>query len=60
MWKIYQDGICKISADSKEAEYLCFLSHELNYVDDEHYKIVSHDVGAVKAMLISLIQKVRN
>ncbi|RAW01715.1 four helix bundle protein [Pseudochryseolinea flava] len=45
---------------TQETEYLCFLSRELEYVDDKKYKIVSQDIGAVKAMLISLIQKLRN
>jgi four helix bundle protein len=45
---------------AQETEYLCFLSHELNYLDNRNYETMSHDIGVVKAMLIALIKKIRN
>jgi four helix bundle protein len=44
---------------SNEVEYLIFLSHELGYLNDESYKSLDKQVNEVKAMLISLVTKVR-
>jgi four helix bundle protein len=44
---------------SHEVEYLVFLSYELGYLTDEHYKNLHVQVNEVKAMLISLLNKVR-
>ena len=44
---------------SHEVEYLAFLSHELGYIKDDHYKNLNSQVNEVKAMLISLVIKVR-
>lgn len=44
---------------SNEVEYLAFLSHELGYLKDDHYKNLDLQVNQVKAMLISLVIKVR-
>ena len=45
---------------SNEVDYLLFLSRELSYLDDETFKESESQVNEVKAMLISLISKVRN
>jgi four helix bundle protein len=42
-----------------EVEYLIFLSYELGYLSDEHYKSLHLQVNEVKAMLIGLLNKVR-
>jgi len=44
---------------SNEVEYLILLSYELGYLKDEPYKDLDMQVNEVKAMLISLITKVR-
>jgi four helix bundle protein len=44
---------------SNEVEYLIFLSHELGYLKDEPFNMLDSHVNEVKAMLISLITKVR-
>ena len=44
---------------AQEVEYLSFLSYELGYIEDEEYKNLNGLVNEVKAMLISLIKKVR-
>jgi four helix bundle protein len=44
---------------SNEVEYLAFLSHELGYMKDDSFKNLAAQVNEVKAMLISLITKVR-
>jgi four helix bundle protein len=44
---------------TQEVEYLSFLSCELGYTDQIMYKKMSRDIGELKAMLISLIKKVR-
>ena len=45
---------------SNEVEYLILLSHDLGYLkDDDSYKNLYSQVNEVKAMLISLIVKIR-
>ena len=44
---------------SNEVEYLLLLSHDLGHLEDEAFKILDLQVNEVKAMLISLITKVR-
>lgn len=44
---------------ANETEYFLILSRDLNYIDDESFKILSKEVNEVKAMLINLITKVR-
>ena len=43
----------------QEVQYLSFLSFELKYVDNLAYSSLEKDINEIKAMLISLIQKVR-
>lgn len=43
----------------QEVEYLIFLSHQLDYIAESDYKPLNDSIGEVKAMLISLIKKVR-
>jgi four helix bundle protein len=47
-------------ASAQETEYLFFLSKELEYVDDQQYRIISNDIGSVKGMLINLIKTIRS
>lgn len=44
---------------SNEVEYLAFLSHELGYLKDDPFQTLTLQVNEIKAMLISLIIKVR-
>ncbi len=44
---------------SQEAEYLVFLSKELNYINEADFVLLNKSIGEIKAMLISLIKKVR-
>ena len=44
---------------SNEVEYLLFRSRELGYLKDDSYKDLGLQVNEVRAMLISLIGKVR-
>jgi four helix bundle protein len=44
---------------SHEVEYLILLSFELNYLSETEYKNLNKEINEVKAMLISLIKKVR-
>ena len=44
----------------QEVEYLAFLSCELKYIDHTVYNALDKDINNVKAMLITLIKKVRN
>lgn len=44
----------------QEVEYLSYLSFELNYLDQKIYTALHKDINEIKAMLISLIQTVRN
>jgi four helix bundle protein len=43
----------------QEVQYLSFLSFELEYLDKQAYTSLEKDINEIKAMLISLIQKVR-
>ncbi len=45
---------------TNETEYLLILSRDLDYLPEEQFSILSNDINEVKAMLISLIGKVRN
>lgn len=45
---------------SQEVEYLLLLSFELNFLNDKVYKDINNINNEVKAMLISLIKKVRS
>ncbi len=44
----------------QEVQYLSYLSFELKYLDVNAYTILENDISEVKAMLVGLIQKVRN
>ncbi len=44
---------------AQEVEYLSLLSFELGYLNQEQYKKTDSLINEVKAMLISLIKKVR-
>jgi four helix bundle protein len=44
---------------SHEVEYLLLLSTELGFISRELYETLNNEIGQIKAMLISLIQKVR-
>lgn len=44
---------------AQEVEYLAFLSRELKYLNDDNYKELDKLVNETKAILISLITKVR-
>lgn len=44
---------------AQETEYLSFLSFELGYLNEEQYKKTNALINEVKAMLISLLKKVR-
>ncbi len=43
----------------QESEYLLMLSYELKFIDKKNYDPIITQVGEVKAMLISLIKKLR-
>jgi four helix bundle protein len=43
----------------QEVQYLSFLSFELKYLDNQSYTTLEKDINEIKAMLISLIQKIR-
>ena len=45
---------------SNEAEYFLILSKDLSYITEEQFSSMEKDINEIKAMLISLIQKVRN
>ncbi|GGH06493.1 four helix bundle protein [Mucilaginibacter phyllosphaerae] len=45
---------------SHEVEYLILLSKDLGFINLELYNIHSQHINEIKAMLISLIKKVRN
>lgn len=45
---------------SHEIEYLLLLSRDLGYLNSETYDIHLQSINEIKAMLISLIKKVRN
>ena len=44
---------------TQEVEYLLLLSNELSYLNQEQFQKINSLVNEVKAMLISLIKKVR-
>jgi four helix bundle protein len=44
---------------SNEAEYQILLSKDLNYLNIENYEILTKMINEIKAMLISLIFKIR-
>ncbi|PWS32144.1 four helix bundle protein [Pedobacter paludis] len=44
---------------ANETEYFLILSKDLNYLTEEQFIILSNSINEVKAMLISLIGKVR-
>lgn len=44
---------------ANETEYFLILSKDLNYLTQEQFTILSNSINEVKAMLISLIGKVR-
>ncbi len=44
---------------AQEVEYLSLLSFELGYLNQEQYKNMDSLINEVKAMLISLLKKVR-
>ncbi|MCW5910815.1 MAG: four helix bundle protein [Cyclobacteriaceae bacterium] len=45
---------------SQEVEYLLLLSWELNFLNDKTYQELNNVNNEIKAMLISLIKKVRS
>ncbi len=45
---------------ANEAEYFLLLSKDLNYLQGEKYIELENSINEIKAMLISLINKVRN
>jgi four helix bundle protein len=42
-----------------EVEYLSFLSYELKYLNEQQYNELNNNVNEVKAILITLINKIR-
>lgn len=42
-----------------EVEYLLLFSFELKFLEKDNYESIAKEIGEVKAMLISLIKKVR-
>ena len=42
-----------------ELEYQLLLSKDLKFIDDQLYLELNNEIGEIKAMLISLIKKVR-
>lgn len=44
---------------ANETEYFLILSRDLNYINEDNFKILSKEANDVKAMLINLITKVR-
>ena len=44
---------------SQEVEYLSFLSFELGYISIQEFKTLDSQINEVKAMLISLLLKIR-
>jgi len=44
---------------ASEVEYHFMLSHDLNYLEEAHYKQVANNISEVKRMLSSLIGKVK-
>jgi four helix bundle protein len=63
LWPNDAKGLCQISAISfgsvQEVEYLSFLARELDYMKQEEYESINKNVNEVKAMLLSLLKKVR-
>ncbi len=61
--KLTQPDFAKYLQDAfgstQEVEYLSFLSFELSYLKREDYDKLDKKINEVKAMLISLIKKVR-
>ena len=45
---------------ANETEYFLILSKDLDYLTEEQFSILSNNINEVKAMLISLIGKVRS
>ena len=45
---------------ANEAEYFLLLSRDLNYLPKEEHLILDDNINEIKAMLISLIHKVRS
>lgn len=45
---------------ANETEYFLLLSKDLDYIEIESYCVLEKDINEIKAMLISLISKVRN
>lgn len=43
----------------QESEYLIMLSYQLKFIDKKNYDTMNAQIGEVKAMLISLIKKLR-
>ena len=45
---------------ANETEYLLLLSKDLKYIEIEVHSVLDKDINEIKAMLISLVSKVRN
>lgn len=43
----------------QESEYLIMLSYQLEFIDKKTFETINTQIGEVKAMLISLIKKLR-
>jgi four helix bundle protein len=61
--KFTQNDFAKYLQDAQgsiqEVEYLCLLAYDLEYLKKDVYSKLESQTGEVKAMLISLIKKVR-
>lgn len=45
---------------ANEAEYFLILSRDLSYLPNKDFTLLSENINEIKAMLINLINKVRN
>lgn len=63
MWQIHTKGFCQLLqialGSSHELEYQLLLAKDLKFIDASIFTELEKEVGEIKAMLISLIKKVR-
>lgn len=45
---------------ANETEYFLLLAKDLGYIEREKYQVLNTAINEIKAMLIALVQKVRN
>ena len=45
---------------SNEIDYQILLTKDLGYISQEQYELLKNQIGEIKAMLITLISKLRN